>query len=236
MAAVEGMTPEEAWSGVKPIVEYFRVFGCIGFVHIPDQRRRKLDDKSKKCVFLGVSEESKAWRLYDPMVNRIVTSKDVVFAEGKSWDWDQAFAEGKEKTLECGDKEVDQNAEERGEATTIPEADSEVTPEANPTASGGNSVGGSLICSPSKSVSPSTSPVGGAVVTRRVTRDRKAPGWMSDYDTGEGEDVEENLSVMLLMMMTESDPVRFNEEVKDKVWREEMEREIESIVRTTLGS
>lgn len=61
-AALEGMTPEEAWSGAKPVVEYFHVFGCLGYVHIPYQRRSKLDDKSKKCVFLGVTEESKAWR------------------------------------------------------------------------------------------------------------------------------------------------------------------------------
>ena len=29
--------PEEAWSGVKPTVDYFQVFGCITHVHIPDQ-------------------------------------------------------------------------------------------------------------------------------------------------------------------------------------------------------
>ena len=84
-AAVEDMTPEEAWSGSKPEVEYFRVFGCIAYAHIPDQKRRKLDDKSKKCVFLGVSEESKAWRLYDPVTKKIVISKDVIFDEDKSW-------------------------------------------------------------------------------------------------------------------------------------------------------
>lgn len=126
-AAVEGKTPEEAWSGAKPVVEYFRIFGCIGYVHVPDQRRTKLDDKSKKCVFLGVSEESKAWRLYDPMTKKIVVSKDVVFDEGKSWDWDQSDqAEAKEVTLVCGDEEVEENAEEVAEpiAETSPIASS----------------------------------------------------------------------------------------------------------------
>lgn len=59
-------TPEEAWSGLKPSVEYFKVFSCIGHVHIPDIKRKKLDNKSFKCVFLGVSEESKAFQMYDP--------------------------------------------------------------------------------------------------------------------------------------------------------------------------
>ncbi|KAH9743184.1 Integrase catalytic domain-containing protein [Citrus sinensis] len=39
------MTPEEAWSGIKPSIEYFRVFGCISHVHVPDSKRTKLDDK-----------------------------------------------------------------------------------------------------------------------------------------------------------------------------------------------
>ncbi|PNX64970.1 retrovirus-related Pol polyprotein from transposon TNT 1-94, partial [Trifolium pratense] len=47
------MTPEEAWSGRKPSVNHFRVFGCLAHVHIPDSQRKKLDSKSKKCVLLG---------------------------------------------------------------------------------------------------------------------------------------------------------------------------------------
>ena len=59
--AVKDMTPEEAWSGVKPNVDYFRVFGCIGHVHVSDSKRKKLDNKSFQCVLLGMSEESKAY-------------------------------------------------------------------------------------------------------------------------------------------------------------------------------
>nr|GEW75859.1 hypothetical protein [Tanacetum cinerariifolium] len=39
-SAIKDMTPEEAWSGIKPSVEHFKVFGCIGHVHIPDVKRR----------------------------------------------------------------------------------------------------------------------------------------------------------------------------------------------------
>lgn len=64
--AIQDKTPEEAWSGMKPSVEHFKIFGCIGHVHIPDVRRKKLDNKSFKCVFLGMSQESKAYRMFDP--------------------------------------------------------------------------------------------------------------------------------------------------------------------------
>lgn len=65
-------TPEEAGSGVKPSTKYFRVFGCISHVHVPGANRTKLDDKSLCCVLLGVSEVSKAYKLYDPISQRIV--------------------------------------------------------------------------------------------------------------------------------------------------------------------
>ncbi|KAA0036715.1 Retrovirus-related Pol polyprotein from transposon TNT 1-94 [Cucumis melo var. makuwa] len=39
------MTPQEAWDGCKPSVDRFKVFGCIAYAHIPDEKRRKLDDK-----------------------------------------------------------------------------------------------------------------------------------------------------------------------------------------------
>jgi hypothetical protein len=83
--AVRNKTPEEAWSGTKPSVAHFRVFGCISYAHIPDNKRTKLDDKSLKCVLLGVSEGAKAYRLYDPETQRIIVSRDVVFKEEESW-------------------------------------------------------------------------------------------------------------------------------------------------------
>lgn len=64
---VKDKNPEEVWSGIKPEVDYFRVFGCLSHVHVPDTKRRKLDDKSMQCVLLGVSGESKAYRLFNPV-------------------------------------------------------------------------------------------------------------------------------------------------------------------------
>lgn len=81
------MTPEEVWSGSKPSVEHFRVLGCLAHVHVPDSKRIKLDDKSMKCILLGVSEESKAYRLFNPVSKKIVISRDVIFEEHKAWDW-----------------------------------------------------------------------------------------------------------------------------------------------------
>ena len=90
---VKDMTPEEAWSGSKPSVDHFWVFGCISHVHILDSKRIKLDDKSVRCVLLEVSEESKAYRLYNLVFWKIIVNRDVKFKEENSWDWNKSHEE-----------------------------------------------------------------------------------------------------------------------------------------------
>ena len=77
---------EEAWSGRKPVVDHFRIFGCIAYAHILDKKRSKLDDKGEKCIFLGVSDQSKAYKLYNPTTKKIIISRDVVFDEERFWE------------------------------------------------------------------------------------------------------------------------------------------------------
>ncbi|MCO5580838.1 hypothetical protein L7F22_034711 [Adiantum nelumboides] len=64
--ALQDMIPFQAYYGRKPTVSQFRVFGCSAFVHIPKEKRQKLDFKFRKLLFLGYSAESDAYRLYDP--------------------------------------------------------------------------------------------------------------------------------------------------------------------------
>ncbi|PHT35796.1 hypothetical protein CQW23_23496 [Capsicum baccatum] len=42
---------EEAWSERKPTVDHFRIFDCIAYAHIPDEKRKKLDDKRENVSF-----------------------------------------------------------------------------------------------------------------------------------------------------------------------------------------
>jgi len=56
---VQNITPYEAWCGRKPNISHLRVFGCIAYAHVPNEKRRKLDDKSVKCIFIGYCEKTK---------------------------------------------------------------------------------------------------------------------------------------------------------------------------------
>lgn len=75
------VTPEERWSGAKPDLSSLRVFGCRAMAHIPKAQRTKLDVKSIQCIFVGYSEQSKAYRLYNPKTRNVLVSRDVVFIE-----------------------------------------------------------------------------------------------------------------------------------------------------------
>ena len=67
-------------------------------------------------MLLGVSEESKAYRLYDPVAKKVVISRDVVFEEDKSWNWDRSYEEHIMADLEWNDEEENKavNAENDG--------------------------------------------------------------------------------------------------------------------------
>lgn len=160
--AVQNMTPEEAWSGRRPAVDHFRIFGWISYAHIPDVKRKKLDDKAEKCVFLGVSEASKAYKLFNPLTKKIVTSRDIVFDEGNTWDWNR-----QQPTQVLYDNDAEQ---EQISAPCIPQNSSNTTStvaEISPTGSEVNEEEAQSLC-----------------------RVRRKPAWMEDYEvTGIGDSI-----------------------------------------------
>ncbi|CAI7870458.1 unnamed protein product, partial [Closterium sp. NIES-54] len=76
------------WSGKKPLVDMLRVFGCMGLVHVPKEKRDKLQAAVVWAVHLGLARGSKGWLMWDPKSNTIFTTRDAKFVEGlmfKEW-------------------------------------------------------------------------------------------------------------------------------------------------------
>ena len=63
---LKNKTPEEVFSGKKLEVNHLRIFGCLVYIHIPKEKRTKLDPSGRKGVFVGYSKSSKAYRIYFP--------------------------------------------------------------------------------------------------------------------------------------------------------------------------
>jgi transposase InsO family protein len=49
----------------KPRMDHSRVFGSVGYAHVDKAKRIKLEPKGFKCMFLGYTENSKGYRVYD---------------------------------------------------------------------------------------------------------------------------------------------------------------------------
>jgi hypothetical protein len=79
--ALKNITPEEAWTKIKPYVSHFCVFGSITWAHIPDEKRKALHPKSEKCIFFGYFEDVNGYRLLQSHCNEIILRRDVKFDE-----------------------------------------------------------------------------------------------------------------------------------------------------------
>ncbi len=82
---VHGMTPEEKFTRKKPDVSHLIVFGCITYVHVPNEKRSKLDPKAKKCIFIRHSSKQKGYRCFNSSTWKLQVSRNVVFDEMVSW-------------------------------------------------------------------------------------------------------------------------------------------------------
>jgi histone deacetylase 1/2 len=74
-------TPLERLLGEVPDYSFFKVFGCACWPHLRAYNKRKLEFRSKKCVFLGYSSLHKGYKCLHIPTNKLYISRDVVFDE-----------------------------------------------------------------------------------------------------------------------------------------------------------
>ncbi|CAL2234198.1 unnamed protein product [Prunus armeniaca] len=85
--ALHNITPFESYSRRKPGIAHLKVFGSLCYVHVPAELRHKLDPKSTKGVFVGYATCEKGYRVFDPISNKLILSRDVTFDEEGVWNW-----------------------------------------------------------------------------------------------------------------------------------------------------
>ena len=72
---------EELQSGKKVNLSFFKVFGCLSYVHINAATISKFDSKSKKCFFIGYGDIKVGYHFWANQNRKIIKSKDVIFNE-----------------------------------------------------------------------------------------------------------------------------------------------------------
>ncbi|KAK1437640.1 hypothetical protein QVD17_03434 [Tagetes erecta] len=234
--ALVDQTPLEAWSGTKPTVTRFKVFGCIAYGLIPSKKRRKLDSKSEKNIFIGYSSQGFGFRLYNPETKTISIKKDIEFFEDAKWDWKPDNKSSNNEYVF-----VDPFPLESVPTSPTPTNDSLVstsnqqnpthlnptpTPQTiHPNLPHENDNDPSPLTYPSTT---STNPNNTNTLPTTSKRVTKPPSWLKDYYVGASSE-EETSSCQFALTVT--DPIYFDQAVKVKEWQDAMVAEMQAIER-----
>ncbi|RMX68269.1 hypothetical protein DD238_005998 [Peronospora effusa] len=65
---------------MKPRLDPLRIYGSIGYAHVDDAKRTKLEPKSFTCMFLGYGDNTKGYRVYDLELDK---GQDVNISEAR---------------------------------------------------------------------------------------------------------------------------------------------------------
>lgn len=107
-SSIEDQVPFTVWTGRTPSVRHLKVYGCLAYARLPDQGRRKLDDRAVECIFIGYANQTKGYRLWCPQKGDVITTKHVRFAEDKTgyeWIYRRAAREFKHNDVWIDDDE-----------------------------------------------------------------------------------------------------------------------------------
>lgn len=124
-----GETPYGRWYSRKPDLKNIHIFGSRAYIQVPDQHRRKLNNKAEELLFVGYSEDTKAYRFLNKETNKIKISRDVIFLDDPPPDEEDYRIKGYTEEEERNpDKD---NSSESFELMKTPSCDlkKEVTPE-----------------------------------------------------------------------------------------------------------
>ena len=211
-------TPYKAWCNKDCDLKIFKEFGTKVGVHIPKEKRRKLDPKSETGVFVGYSEEVKGYRIYLPHKEDVEIHRDVVFLpEVKTTEEmkNEIVSEEKVVTLDVQteDHEAESHNEEVPDIDNFPEVDNEMdgsileTADAVPDSDTSDSFEDAYDTQEEDSND------------RPGKRKIRKPGWMKDYD----------LSTDMVFYSVNEDAITYEEAMSGEnsaKWKEAMEKEL----------
>ena len=74
-SALEATSPYSAATGTAPDITTIPTFGATAYIHVERSRRRKLDVKARRGIFLGVSSDSQSYLIWASDTNQLLTSR-----------------------------------------------------------------------------------------------------------------------------------------------------------------
>lgn len=78
-STINGKTPYQLWNSKEFDLKNLKIpFGAEVWFHIPKEKRKKLDVKSEKGIFVGYGETTKGFRIFNPKKNAVTLERDVI--------------------------------------------------------------------------------------------------------------------------------------------------------------
>ncbi|RVW52379.1 Retrovirus-related Pol polyprotein from transposon TNT 1-94 [Vitis vinifera] len=74
-------TPYELWTGRKPSLKHFHIWGCPAEARPYKPHEKKLDSKTVSSYFIGYAERSRGFKFYDPVIRSIFETGTATFFE-----------------------------------------------------------------------------------------------------------------------------------------------------------
>ncbi|KAK2445742.1 putative mitochondrial protein [Trifolium repens] len=143
------LTTYELFKGRKPNISYFHQFGCTCYILNNKAYKRKFDAKACKGIFIGYSERSKAYRVYNSETNTVEESIHVRFddkePDSKMSEQDDSYAgvpyqyinsepEKASEAVEASEVVLEEDAEEASQLEASQEHDDTSEEDTQPSA------------------------------------------------------------------------------------------------------
>ena len=77
-------TPEEAFSGKRPDVGHFKIFGSLVYFHVTKDARKKLEPTTELGILVGYTDTPHNYWVYLPTNQRTAVRRDLKFDEQKA--------------------------------------------------------------------------------------------------------------------------------------------------------
>ena len=119
-------TPHHIWMNAMPNIGHLCVFGSKCWYTLPKLELRKLDRRAREGMILGYAQSSKAHKLWDGELNKVIVSRDVKFDQSNCGTHDAQtnmddFIHDENEVVMLGDD----NEDEQNEARDITEVENE---------------------------------------------------------------------------------------------------------------
>ena len=79
-------TLQEIFTSENPEFSHLNIFGCHVYLHVPKDKISKLDRSGNKGIFVGYSDQSKAYIIYIPGFLKFEVISDVTFDEDATFN------------------------------------------------------------------------------------------------------------------------------------------------------